>query len=1275
MIDALRLSRRRRAANWLRDKAWWFAAGGIVMLAVWVVLLQQLLLAVPAWRVELEQMLEARIGTAIEIGSVSGHVSGLSPVFVLEDVRLPGVEGGPPGLHLGRVALAVDVLPSLLNRSLRARSLWLDGLAIELLMDEQGRLTLAGIDALGSQVADAAPPMEQLLRVLYRQKRIRITDVSATLSHADETLKLDRLTLSMTSSGARHRLALLARGDEAGLSADIRLDWRGDAYQLGQFNGDAYLDLHLDGLDPVWLTRWPYSVRPTALSGQAQAWLTVRGGEVSEARLQTDIAELTLSGGQWQGPWPLQGIAARAALRRQGLGYRLELAELALADGDWRSGPLTLLYDQQGEQDWLLLLHDMPLAGVAELFASAPWRAEESRAEQSQAGPTALSLAARLTIHQPQGRIDYARIAGQGKQVSGINARFEGLGWQAEGALPGVSGLSGWLAGDVSSGWAQLDSDGFVLDMPTQLPQPVSAALRGPLHWQRAGDTLQVDAGWLQLSNTDARGRALARLLLPADASPELSLLATFVDIEGRHMMRYVPRQRLGEGAEDWFSQAFVAGTLEQGVIVHQGPLVIDPQRQQDRTLQMQFQASDLSISFLPDWPPLEGLAARITLDGREIRGRNISAQLMGSEISMASVDVPGWQAGQVPRLTVSGRLRGPASTLQQLLHDTPLSASLPADLHDWQASEGEYKAHMMLQWPLGPDQQPGMVRAIGAVNDLGLSGPLDIRVDDLAGDVLFDLASGIQMRALRGTVLGETVAGSMVTRDGWVAIDWHGRARAEALQQWLDFSWLAPAYGAAGYQARVRLPWGQPGAVQFAVQSDLQGFGLALPAPLRKPASTQQPMALSLTVQPQGVAMQVEYRPLLGASLVMRERALHSADVVFADQPPPVAGDAGVRLSGNLSAFAVSPWIDYFARLEPGAAQGLDWPALALDIAALDLFGYPISDARLSASGGADWSVRVEAPQLSGELFLPQGYQPRGNTAMVVVVDRADLISGDDTADALLSPLDMPIMDVRLHNFSLDGEQYGRWYFDARPRTDGVSLENLEGEWRRTNINGTLSWRAAPAEQSRFVGRVSSDNLAATLKAWDMPATIESKAVESLLDIRWAGMPTDFDYLALDGTASLEIGPGRFPKTDSRASALRVLGVFNPATMGRRLRLDFSDLYKKGLSFEKISGDFEFDGVLLNTRNLVVASPSGEFRLDGTVNMETETLDHQMQVTLPVSSNLYVGCFAGPIACAGVFVVDRVWGDRLEKMAAVSYRVSGTFDEPKVEEGKRTSK
>ena len=65
MKPEMPMSWRRRFANWLRLRLWWFITAGFLLLAVWVVVVKQLLTMVPAWRVDLETLIESRIHTPL----------------------------------------------------------------------------------------------------------------------------------------------------------------------------------------------------------------------------------------------------------------------------------------------------------------------------------------------------------------------------------------------------------------------------------------------------------------------------------------------------------------------------------------------------------------------------------------------------------------------------------------------------------------------------------------------------------------------------------------------------------------------------------------------------------------------------------------------------------------------------------------------------------------------------------------------------------------------------------------------------------------------------------------------------------------------------------------------------------------------------------------------------------------------------------------------------------------------------------------------------------
>jgi uncharacterized protein (TIGR02099 family) len=1256
------ISWRRRLANWLRQRLWWFAAGGMLLLAVWVVLAKQLLTMLPAWRGDLETVIEARIQTPLEIGVLTGHMSGLSPVFVLEDVRLPGNDPELPGLTLERVELTVDVLASLLQRTLRARAVLVRGLEVRMYVDEDGRISLHGIDALGSQSASPEPPLQQLLKILYRQNRIQVEQVRGTLTIAGvPTLEIADISMAMVSSGTRHRLALQARTGADEASIDLRLDMRGDAYQRGDINGRGYLRITLKGAEPWLLPHWPLALKPEQISGAAEGWLVIRGGEVQQGSLRTRMDGLALSGGPFAERWVLTRLEADAALTAVGEGYQLELARFVLADADnrWRPGAMTLGWNVAGHQDWQVALHDVDLAPFTSLLLRLPWRDDHPL----------LSLSARLEALQPSGTLRRFSLRGVGRELTTLSSRFEDVSVQSDGRLPGVSGLSGWLSGSGERGYARIDSPTLTMQLPAQFDQPLSAAARGVLRWDYDGELLDVRTGWLKVSNDDARAQLLAGLRWQREQVPQLTLMAALTDGRAATAAQYIPVKKLSPAAASWLQNAFVNGEVTLGQFLHEGPVAIDPARQQDRTLQMQYIGQDFTLRFLPDWPLVTDLNARVLIDGRDISGREVSATLMGSQVRQGAVDIPARLDHEVVRLIISGTLDGPAEAIGTLLQGTPLAAQMPAELADWRVAGGRYQGAVLLHWPLGDDPAGATVRALGRVEQVGLSSEVrGLNIGGLTGDFSFDLNEGMVLPAFQASLFDQPVAGRIDTGAGRTRISWQGRADIARVRDWLALDWLKPASGEFEYVSELALPWRQEGPLTLRAESTLTPLRVDLPAPFGKSAGSPAPFRLELTSTETGPDLSLRYHNWLSARVLLEDGRLHAGRIRLGGGAALRPALDGLTIEGKLPALALADWGDVLA---VGGGAGGDWPFVDLTVGKLDLYGFPVADVRLNGTPqDAGWRLQVEAPVLAGTLDVPAGYQQRGDQPMVLVVDRAVLERAPGSDDGTLSPQRIPVMDVQLRALTLNNEDMGRWQFALRPMTSGIVIEELDAAWRNTTIRGRIEWTGTEANQrSHFVGSLASNSLMRTLRRWEMEPFIDSEEARAVLDIRWDGAPTGLDYLKLQGQASVAIGPGRFPKTDSKTSALRVLGVFNVATVSRRLRLDFSDLYKKGLSFEEISGDFTLDGSLVGTSNLQIKSPSAELRLRGEMDIEAQTLDHYMEVTLPVSSNLYVGCLAGPAACAGIFVVERLWGDRLEKMTSLGYRVTGSWDEPKVEE------
>ncbi|MNN50772.1 hypothetical protein D3C81_1653760 [compost metagenome] len=144
----------------------------------------------------------------------------------------------------------------------------------------------------------------------------------------------------------------------------------------------------------------------------------------------------------------------------------------------------------------------------------------------------------------------------------------------------------------------------------------------------------------------------------------------------------------------------------------------------------------------------------------------------------------------------------------------------------------------------------------------------------------------------------------------------------------------------------------------------------------------------------------------------------------------------------------------------------------------------------------------------------------------------------------------------------------------------------------------------------------------------------------------------------------------GQFAEVEGSAQALRVFGLLNFNAISRRLRLDFSDLLGKGLSYDHVRGLLvATDGVYFTRQPLKVEGPSSNLELNGTLDLAHDNIDAKLLVTLPVSNNLPLAALivGAPAIGGALFVVDKLLGDQVARFASVQYSVRGPWQNPRI--------
>jgi uncharacterized protein YhdP len=387
------------------------------------------------------------------------------------------------------------------------------------------------------------------------------------------------------------------------------------------------------------------------------------------------------------------------------------------------------------------------------------------------------------------------------------------------------------------------------------------------------------------------------------------------------------------------------------------------------------------------------------------------------------------------------------------------------------------------------------------------------------------------------------------------------------------------------------------------------------------------------------------------------------------------------VRMSGHLDYLDIAAWMDTIdelgevaeVSLEDAAARYVESATLVVD--ELQAFGLLLEDAQTHVTRQEDtWLARIENEMLVGDVLVPDD----DLAPIKIDLERISFVSEEGDADPLadIDPLEIDPIDFSTARLTLDDEDFGSWSFKFRTDENTARFENLIATAAGVDVQpgSQVEWRTAGGEiESRFLGSVVIDDLSDALTKFGFASSIEGSDLSLAADVRWPGSPAMVDVDTISGNVAISKGKGRFVQAET-GGALKLLGVFDFASLARRFRLDFSDVIDKGFEFQDVKGVTSFNRGRISVQEpILITGSSGTFKVGGTVDLNSRVLDNDMIVTLPVSKTLpwyaaYSAIATGPLAGAGVMLAQRVFQNQINQMSSAKYRVRGTIEEPFIE-------
>lgn len=1244
---------------------------GLVLAAFYVSLGRQLVPLLAEYREEAEARATEALGMPVGIGALEGHWSGFSPLLTVRDLHLGE---GEQGLALQQVRVVPDLLGSLMAWQPRIAELQLDGVSLTLREDEQGAWSVEGLPQRQDQ-----PPLDvaKVLRQSQMVSRISLFDSQMSIqAHDRKPLELTAINLSLSNGSTRQRLdARVQLPDGKPLALQLRTRIQAEHWQ------DARAEFYLSAPQSDWAS-W----LPPALTREWHLERLQLGGEVwglwDKRNLQRAVTRLhapQLAGryGEREAV-ALEDLSLNAYFERKDDDFDLLLDDFAFSRGDNRWGGARIVLGHQAasgdeSQRWSLSadrLDVAPLVPLVEGLAPMP--------------ESALELLQTLKPHGALRNLNASfRPEVEGPERLQFSANLERVGFSAWHASPAVENGSGSITGDLGQGELKVDSEDFSLHLTTLFPKAWEyRQAKGRLTWTLNDEGFTLRAPYLQVVGEEGKiaGDFLIRMLKDPEREDYMDLRVGMRDGDARFTEKYLPTPVLSPALDEWLKTAIRGGKVDEGYFQYQGSINRDPDPAV-RSISLFFAVQDAELAFQPGWPALHDARGQVLIEDSGVRVRVSEGRILDSQVHEAYADIAHVDAGETPHLKLKGKLQSSVGDGLKILQETPLGV---ADTFAGWKGAGALNGALDLDIPLHKGGQANVIVDFSADKaSLSISEPA-LELSDVTGDFRYDTSKGLSAPSITARALGHAVRGKAVA-DGRPG---QARSRIEAngiiplanLTGWLGVKQPLPAQGSLPYRLRLSLEGSQS---QLRVDSNLKGLSIGLPAPFGKTASEERYADWRMSFGGREQRYWLDYADVASFTLAAPPGQFNQSrgELRLGDGPAILPAARGIRVRGRVAQVNLAAWQNVAKTYEQTPredAQQLFTDA-ELRIGRFEGLGQTLEDLDVGfrpIDGG--WSLSMDSTLAKGrvDLFEAAGRPITANLEYVRLPatkpkteDEPEPETPDPLAD--FDPRQIPALDLHIAHVFQGNDDMGAWSLKARPDAQGVQFSDLDINLKGLHLGGAIGWQGVPGQtRSWYKGRMQGEKLSEVLKAWGYAPSATSESFRLDADGHWPGSPVWFSLKRYSGSLDASLRKGQFVEVQGSASALRVFGLLNFNSIGRRLRLDFSDLLGKGLSYDRVKGNLSAtDGVFVTKEPITMTGPSSNLELNGTLNMIDQGIDAKLLVTLPVTNNLPLAALivGAPAIGGALFLADKLLGDRVARFASVQYDVKGTLHDPQL--------
>ena len=1219
----------------LRRFVFYSLAAMVVSLAVVMSILRVVVSEADSWRMDLQKLASNYLGRQVYIEALDARLDGLMPVLVLKNVHLMSVNGKTELFSFREATLQLDIFSSIKMQTFVPDEFTIQGAEITVVRHMDGSFSFKGMKLKNpGQTANDTAGSNEFVAWLLQRGDLKVEDSTVSwvdLASKKPKLMLENVNIHLHNNAEHHQLkASLSLPESLGRSFELALDaWGRADLKPSEWRGKFYL--HGNGLHLARLGIMP-TIRDYRLLGGVtdfELWGGWDKERVNGLKGNITAYNLQLQHPDMQHPLMVKLLGGLFDYQHIDGGWSLNINRFHFMDGQgsWPETNISIQRQTQASSNYHLTriqADQFRLENISNLLVHSGLMSKQQTQMLTGMAPSADVENFQLHFSSNPNKPDIR-----------LQARVSQLGFYPWQDVPGVHGLNATISTEHQQIRLNLNSDYAVLNSPDLFREPLKiSALSGVFNLQRYEQGWQLSTNGLLVQNEDIETHSSVLLDIPDNAaSPFMDLQVQVNNANVAHAYRYYPVGIMSSDLVNWLDRGLVAGKITQGRIVFQGRLGDFPFRQNEGQFRVEFEAENALVDYFKGWPAVHDAHLHAVFTGQGMEIQADAGRILDSHLSSTRINIDDFRHSN---LTIKGEVNGTLKDTLRFLVESPIQPQAKS-LIDSFHYRGKSKIDLDLSIPLSKDVSKTRPLAIRGKLDLGdaevlmLDNLVDIKA--INGSINFTQknlsATNIQARIMGGEALIDIHAGD---KPGTTIVEAKGKIDSSHLAQKFGLPASAPIKGITDWRGSLSIP-GRVQASMVApvlqIRSQLQGVEIKLPQPLGKTKNERRDTLLEVDFEHAGkTKLYARSKGYVSGAVILDTKSTSlkplKAYVHFGAGKGHLPNRPGLLVSGSLSMFSLTPWLDTLGPSNNKDRRSLTSLPLIFAMDSLQLA--PVADESTSAA------TEPPSPVLDANL--------------------------------------VPLFQGSINRLSYDDVQIGRLAFHTSRLKfrKGIRLDSLSLKNQQLNLQASGEWVQWPnRDLSSIQVKLDSPDLGRMLSSLGFSAIFKGGKTTLEGSIHWPGSPLGIHLSNIESKLKYTVKDGSIINVEPGAGG-RLLGLFSLAALPRRLMLDFSDAFGKGLHFDSINGVLDIhDGSVFMDNNLM-KSPLAYISVSGRTGLVKRDFDQLVTVRPRGGDALTAvagGMLFGPQIGAAILLVQKILGNELRDVTAIRYKVSGTWEKP----------